>query len=83
MEKRNSPWEIRPAYRGEWQDAMALAWKTFLRYEAADYTQEGVDRFRDFITDSTLYRMFLAGSYELIVAMEENRMIGMITARGS
>lgn len=61
---------------------MALAWKTFLKYEASDYTREGVESFRDFITDSALYRMFLAGSYELIVAMEGKRMIGMITARG-
>ncbi len=30
MEKADFPWEIRAAHREEWQDAMALAWKTFL-----------------------------------------------------
>jgi len=79
-EKRIS-WEIRPAHRTEWQDAMALAWKTFLKYEAGDYTPEGVKSFRDFITDTTLYRMFLLGSYEMIVARDGKRMIGMITVR--
>ena len=30
---------VRPAYREEWDDAMALAWRTFMRFEAQDYTQ--------------------------------------------
>ena len=81
MENTKLPWELRPAYRDEWQEAMDLAWKTFLKFEADDYTPEGVKSFRDFITDATLRRMFLAGSYDLVVAMEGKRMIGMITLR--
>ena len=81
MEKADFPWEIRAAHREEWQDAMALAWKTFLKFEACDYTEEGVKSFQEFITDNTVYRMFLAGSYELFVAMEGRHMIGMITVR--
>ena len=27
---------VRPAYREEWDDAMALAWRTFMRFEAQD-----------------------------------------------
>ncbi len=81
MEKEIHLWKIRPAYRDEWQDAMALAWKTFLKFEAEDYTPEGIKSFQDFITDHTLYRMFLLGSYEMIVAKEGERMVGMITAR--
>ena len=42
---------VRPAYREEWDDAMALAWRTFMRFEAQDYTQEGIKSFQDFITD--------------------------------
>ena len=81
MEKADFPWEIRAAHLEEWQDAMALAWKTFLKFEACDYTEEGVKSFQEFITDNTVYRMFLAGSYELFVAMEGRHMIGMITVR--
>ncbi len=78
----NSPaWNIRPAYKGEWQEAMSLAWKTFLKFEAGDYTQEGIESFRNFITDNTLYRMFLLGSYELVVAMDGPRMVGMVSLR--
>ena len=61
MERKNAPWKIRPAYREEWQDAMELAWKTFLKFEADDYTAEGIKSFQDFITDNSLYRMFQIG----------------------
>ena len=73
--------QVRSAYRNEWQEAMALAWKTFLRFEADVYTPEGVENFRNFVTDSTLYRMFVMGSYQLFVAVEHNRVVGMITLR--
>lgn len=76
-------YQIRSAYRNEWQDAMALAWKTFLRFEADVYTPEGVRNFQNFITDSTLYRMFVMGTYRLFVALNGNQIIGMITLRDS
>ena len=72
---------VRPAYREEGDDAMALAWRTFMRFEAQDYTQEGIKSFQDFITDSVLHRMFLMGSYQLFVACENNRVVGMISLR--
>lgn len=74
-------YQIRNAYREEWQDAMALAWKTFLRFEADVYSPEGVKNFENFITDSTLYRMFVMGAYQMFVAVEHSRIVGMITLR--
>lgn len=50
---------------------MALAWRTFLRFEASDYTPQGVDSFLDFISDTTLNRMFIMGNYQLFVAVEK------------
>lgn len=76
-------YQIRSAYRNEWQDAMALAWKTFLRFEADVYTPEGVDNFRNFITDSTLHRMFVMGVYQLYVALDRDTIVGMITLRNA
>lgn len=73
--------QVRSAYRNEWQEAMALAWKTFLRFEADVYTPEGVKNFENFVTDSTLYRMFIMGTYQLFVAVEGSRVVGMITLR--
>lgn len=63
--------KIRPAKHEEWESAMALAWRTFLHFEAPDYTPQGVDSFLDFISDTTLNRMFIMGNYRLFVAVEE------------
>lgn len=76
-------YQIRSAYCNEWQDAMALAWKTFLRFEADTYSPEGVRNFENFITDSTLYRMFVMGAYQMFVALDEDKIVGMITLRSA
>lgn len=76
-------YRIRSAYRDEWQDAMALAWKTFLQFEADVYTPEGVRNFENFITDSTLHRMFIMGEYQLFIALDRHKIVGMITLRDS
>lgn len=76
-----TPYQIRTAHRDEWEDAMALAWRTFLQFEAKDYPPEGVKNFERFVTDSTIYRMFLIGSYHLFVAYADKTLVGMITLR--
>lgn len=76
-------YQIRSAYRDEWEDAMSLAWKTFLQFEADVYSAEGVRNFENFITDATLHRMFVMGAYQLFVALDQDRVIGMITLRDS
>ncbi len=75
------PFEIRFAGREEWEEAMGLAWKTFLEFEADVYTPEGIRSFEDFITDSGLKRMFDMGAYQMISAFDKGKMIGMITLR--
>lgn len=79
--KKMLPCQIRFAVRDEWEDAMALAWKTFLVFEAPVYLPEGVKSFENFITDSTLKRMFEMGAYQMLVAIYENQLIGMISLR--
>jgi ribosomal protein S18 acetylase RimI-like enzyme len=76
-------YEIRSAYRDDWDDAMALAWKTFLQFEADVYSPEGVKHFQDFITDTTLHRMFVMGAYQMFVAVDKGKIVGMITLRNS
>ena len=72
---------IRPVLREEWEDALALVWKVFLKFEAPEYPEEGVKSFYNFITDNTLYRMFLVGSYEMMVAVEDETIIGVVAVR--
>lgn len=74
--------EYRSAHPDEWQDAMGLAWRVFLKYVAPGYSEEGINSFRDFLTDNELYHMFTAGSYRLFGTFDAGRMIGMITLRG-
>ncbi len=76
-------YQIRSAYRDEWEEAMALAWKTFQRFEADVYGYVGTRNFEDFITDPVLHRMFIMGSYQMFVALDSSRIVGMITLRGS
>lgn len=76
-------YQIRSAYRDEWNDAMALAWRTFLKFEADVYTPEGVKNFENFITDSTLHRMFVMGAYQMFVALDGGKIVGMVTLRNN
>lgn len=80
--QKNDSVQVRPAYREEWDDAMAVAWKTFMRFEANDYSREGIKSFQDFISDSVLHRMFVMGAYQLFVALNaDEKIIGMISLR--
>lgn len=72
---------IRPIEQDEWEDAMGLAWKTFLRFEGNDYSKEGIDNFRDFITDQVLRRMFLVGEYVVYGAFFRGQMVGVVSLR--
>ncbi len=79
-------YDIRPANRDEWEDAMSLAWLVFSKYEAAEYGEEGSKSFLDFISDNILFKMFLKGEYRLFVAVErleesKNGIIGIISLR--
>lgn len=81
MQDTEVSYQVRPAYQNEWESIVELAWLTFLRFDAADYTQEGIDSFREFITDVTLHRMFKEGSYQVFVALDGEKIIGMISLR--
>lgn len=81
MKKEEEKIVIRKARPEEWEDAMGLAWRTFLHFEAEDYTPQGVNSFLDFISDNTLYRMFVMGNYQLFVACDRDKIVGLISLR--
>lgn len=78
---RDLPYEIRFTRSEEWEEAMGLAWRTFLEFEGNDYPPEGIRSFEDFITDSRLKRMFVSGVYQVIGAYLDGKMIGFISLR--
>lgn len=67
---------IRWAKREEWDATMDMVWKTFLKYDGKDCSQEGIQSFRSFITDERLKQAFLEGRYQLLLALHGERIIG-------
>ena len=78
MDKR---YEVRAAVKDEWEDAMALAWRSFKKFVAPDYSDMGVKEFSNFISDNGIYKMFLIGEYKLWVAVLDGEVVGMISIR--
>jgi len=72
---------IRRLKNNEWTDAMALAWRTFLRYDAPDYEPEGVKSFYEFITDADLEKMFNVGEYIAFGAFDDGEIVGVAGMR--
>ncbi len=73
--------EIRWAERKDWKPAMTMIWRTFLKFEGQDYTEEGIQNFFEFITDDTIYRSFLLGTYQMLVALDGGKIIGAASIR--
>ena len=73
--------EVRWARQEEWASAMQMIWRTFLQFEGKVYTEEGVNNFFDFITDDNLYVAFLRGEYQMMVALDGERIIGAGSVR--
>ncbi|WP_242952142.1 GNAT family N-acetyltransferase [Butyrivibrio sp. YAB3001] len=72
---------VRCAYHSDWDGAMKLAWKTFIKFDAPDYSQEGIQNFHNFVNDDMLRKMFIAGHYQLFVAVDREKYVGMLTLR--
>ena len=81
MEKRL--YEIRPIMKHEWEDAMQLAWNTFLIFEAPEYSIKGVYNFKSFVKDPLLKKMYTYGEYVAIGAFVDNKIIGIIGVRNA
>lgn len=75
------PYVIRWAGPEDWSPSMKMVWKTFLKFEAVDYTEEGIKNFLDFITDQKLYQAFLDGEYQMMIALDGERIIGAASVR--
>lgn len=73
--------QIKRADIYDWDEVIALAWRTFLKFVAKDYGQEGINNFRDFLTDTVMHRMFLMGEYPVFIALDDGKQVGMISLR--
>ena len=72
---------IRKAVMADWEKTINMVWRTFLKFDAKDYSTQGIDSFRDFLSDPLLRRMFLLGTYNMYVATCQNKIVGMVSLR--
>lgn len=73
--------EVRALKKTEWTDAMALAWKTFLKFEGDVYDREGIKNFYKFVTSDELEKMFYVGEYICFAAYDDDKIVGVIGMR--
>ena len=72
---------IRPVKEDEYHDAMELAWKVFQLFNAPEYTEEGAVKFRQFLNDEIILKLFLAGEYRIFGFFADDVIEGMISLR--
>ena len=74
--------EIREVKGNEYADAMEVAWHVFLKHNAPEYSLEGIQNFRKFLTDETLYKLFSMGEYRIFGFFDDTeKMEGMVSLR--
>lgn len=81
MSEKQFPYTIRWALPDDWDPAMDMVWRTFLKFEGKDYTQEGIDNFDIFIHDGSLRQLFLNGRYQVMVALDGRKVVGLASVR--
>ena len=68
--------EIRKIKQTEMKDALKLVWETFLKFEAPEYTKEGIEEFKRCIEDKNWIEQ-----REFIGAFEEENIVGVIATK--
>ena len=77
----SSDYTLSYADESDWEEAMDLAWNTFLKFEAPEYGREGTRNFLNFISGDLIFNMFLNDEYLLAVAKAEGRIVGVGSLR--
>jgi len=75
------PYKIQWIQPEQWDETIKMIWRTFMKFEAADYSERGIQNFDAFLNDGELYEWYLQGKYRMLVAMDGDRVIGEISVR--
>ena len=73
--------EIKNLETEDWDIATALIWRVFLRCNAADYEQEGIESFLNFISDEHLRLFCSIGEFEGYGAYIKGKLAGVCMMR--
>lgn len=74
---------IRKLFEKDLPEALELVWSVFSRFEAPEYTQEGIRVFRDFIDPDPIARMLDSGVLRFWGAISQGKIVGVIAIRGT
>ncbi len=78
------PYEIRRLLPQELEQALVLAWETFLEFEAPDYAPEGTEAFRkDIIDNHTFHENCRQGRNRMWGAFDGAKLAGIFVMRGT
>ncbi len=67
---------IREIKKEEMKEALELVWEVFLKYEAPDYTEEGINEFKRSIDD-----IEWVSQRDFYGAFEDNKILGVIATK--
>ena len=75
--------EYRRLNPSELDEALALAWSTFMEFEAPDYAPEGVQTFRrDMMEDGMFKEACRNGDNRMWGAFDENKLVSIFVMKG-
>jgi len=72
---------IRKLEAEDLQNALRLVWETFLEFEAPEYSDEGIQEFRDFIDLSAVMDKQSKSELFMWGCFDENKIVGVIATK--
>lgn len=76
-------YEFRKLNKGEFCEASDLIWNVFNEFEAPEYSNEGIDAFKEFIKPERLYENSEKGVMYFYACFYQQKLIGIIASRES
>lgn len=74
--------EIMKLQKNDIKNALDLVWTVFEEFEAPDYSKQGIEEFRKFISYNSIIEKFDKGELEFWGCIDNSDLIGVIATRG-
>ncbi|MFA9380296.1 MAG: GNAT family N-acetyltransferase [Acetanaerobacterium sp.] len=73
--------KIRPLKIEELDEALALAWRVFEQFDAPEYSEQGIQHFRDSIMRENMLKRISIGELRFWCCEQDKRLVGIIAVR--
>lgn len=74
--------EIIKLQKNDITNALDLVWKVFEEFQAPDYSKQGIEEFRKFISYNSIIEQFTTGELYLWGCIDNDELTGVIATRG-